>query len=597
MAALFVSGMLLWSTVASAQGRGDIDVQNFKPALGPHSIFTVEESATLGHLKPAGELVFNYSSEPLVIDQGDGQTSAIVDQQLAADLLGGIGITEHGQLGIHLPFYIVNNGQFQGQSFDGATVGDLTVMPKYQILSDEDGPLGLGLQVDVSFPTGDGQAFVGDKSVAVEPKVLIDKTFGSTTIAGNLGFGFRNNQDVGNLEAGDDFTYRFGIEHEFVDGLLDIGGELYGRTALNDFFGSKNTSPLEGIIGAKVKTKSGVYVMGGGGGGFAGGVGDPEFRAFLGVGYPSGRTTTDDDKDDDGIPNEEDTCPNAAEDLDGFEDEDGCPDVDNDGDGIEDDADKCPDEPEDKNGIEDEDGCPDGDKDDDQDGIPNVEDECPGKAEDKDGFEDEDGCPDLDNDGDGIPDEEDECADEAEDEDGFEDEDGCPDLDNDGDGIADTDDECPSKPGLESNNGCPAEKKMAVRKDETIEILEKVYFEYDKAIIKSESYDVLDQVGLILRTNDDIVMVEIQGHTDNVGSEDYNKELSEQRAKAVKEYLMENSNIEGERLEAKGYGSAQPLVPNNSDENRAKNRRVEFKILDQGGEAEEGAEEEQSSEK
>jgi outer membrane protein OmpA-like peptidoglycan-associated protein/opacity protein-like surface antigen len=97
------------------------------------------------------------------------------------------------------------------------------------------------------------------------------------------------------------------------------------------------------------------------------------------------------DEDNDGISGSEDLCPEEAEDYDGYEDGDGCPEMDNDGDGILDINDKCTNEAEDKDGYEDEDGCPDLDND--GDGIPDVADKCPNEAEDKDGVEDEDGCP------------------------------------------------------------------------------------------------------------------------------------------------------------------------------------------------------------
>ncbi len=131
------------------------------------------------------------------------------------------------------------------------------------------------------------------------------------------------------------------------------------------------------------------------------------------------------DSDGDGIPDDVDKCPNAAEDKDGFEDTDGCPDPDNDNDGIPDSIDKCPNEAETKNGIDDDDGCPE--KDEDGDGILGSNDKCPNEAEDKDGFEDDDGCPDLDNDKDGIPDATDKCPNEPETKNGYQDEDGCPD--------------------------------------------------------------------------------------------------------------------------------------------------------------------------
>ena len=124
---------------------------------------------------------------------------------------------------------------------------------------------------------------------------------------------------------------------------------------------------------------------------------------------------------------------------------------DSDGDGIPDDQDKCPNAPEDKDGFQDADGCPDPDND--GDGIPDVSDKCPMEPEDKDGFQDADGCPDPDNDGDGIADTADKCPNEPEDKDGFQDEDGCPDPDNDGDGIPDVSDKCPNQP--ETKNGYP----------------------------------------------------------------------------------------------------------------------------------------------
>ncbi len=165
------------------------------------------------------------------------------------------------------------------------------------------------------------------------------------------------------------------------------------------------------------------------------------------------------DQDHDGIPDRKDGCPTVAEDLDGFQDEDGCPDYDNDGDGIPDVLDKAPLQPEDFDGFEDEDGAPDYDND--GDGIADWDDLCPDEPEDYDGHFDKDGCPDdfLDADGDGVEDRYDQCPGQAEDMDGFEDADGCPDPDNDLDGIPDSEDACPNEPenynGVDDTDGCP----------------------------------------------------------------------------------------------------------------------------------------------
>lgn len=165
------------------------------------------------------------------------------------------------------------------------------------------------------------------------------------------------------------------------------------------------------------------------------------------------------DSDHDGLPDRLDLCPLAAEDYDGFRDEDGCPDPDNDEDGIPDVRDLAPDYPEDYDGYLDEDGVPDNDND--GDGILDAADRCPDLAEDFDGDHDDDGCPELfeDADGDGLADDVDDCPFEAEDFDGFEDGDGCPELDNDLDGLPDAVDACPCEAedydGDADEDGCP----------------------------------------------------------------------------------------------------------------------------------------------
>jgi len=531
----------------SAQDRSEVDSQLFEPALGPHAVFTVEQTGTLPHLQPAGELVVDYLSNPVVEGRDAGNERSVVDQQLAIDVLGGIGLTDRGQVAVHLPVYPVND--LQGEAPGGAAVGDLRLTPRYEIVGRTGGVVGVGAAVDVVVPTGDGESFVGAPSAAAEPKILVDVGSGGTVVSANLGAEFHREEEVGDLEVGSRFTYRLGIEQVVAGGAVDLGGELYGTTPFSDPFGEVDSSPLEGILGAEVRVGSGLVLFAGSGGGLSPGLGAPEFRAFLGVSYPEAVR----DSDGDGIVDRRDECPKEPEDLDGYRDSDGCPDPDNDGDGIPDDRDQCPGEPEDRDGDRDRDGCPEeqlpaSQRDSDDDGIADADDECPAAPEDLDGYRDADGCADPDNDGDGIPDAKDECPDEA---------------------------------GLGARDGCPAEQKKAVRRDDEIENLEKIFFEYDKAVLEEESFDVLDQVGLILRTNPDIERLVIEGHSDDLGSERYNEQLSEQRARAVKQYLVDEQGIDEGRLETRGVGAAEPLVPNDSEENRKKNRRVEFHIAEQ----------------
>ncbi len=300
----------------------------------------------------------------------------------------------------------------------------------------------------------------------------------------------------------------------------------------------------------------------------------PQWRLAASVGWAG--FILPQDADQDGIKDNEDRCPKVPEDIDGFEDSDGCPDPDNDNDGIPDVKDKCMNDPEDNDGFEDDDGCPDNDND--QDLIPDADDECPMVPEDLDGFQDEDGCPDNDNDQDGIPDSSDHCPSDPEDIDGFADDDGCPDYDNDMDNVPDSVDNCPDVPGEVDNNGCPREKPKAKEIKRGRVILRGVNFESGKAVLTDDSYAILDRVHQSLVEWPE-VKVEIRGHTDSVGSRLYNKLLSQRRAKAVQDYLI-SRGISPDRLRATGRGEIEPIADNQTAEGRAMNRRVELHRID-----------------
>ncbi|MFP4242157.1 MAG: OmpA family protein [Chitinispirillaceae bacterium] len=283
---------------------------------------------------------------------------------------------------------------------------------------------------------------------------------------------------------------------------------------------------------------------------------------------------TEQDDDGDGIRNSKDKCPNRAEDIDGFEDSDGCPDPDNDEDGVPDSLDSCPDEPEDLDGFEDSDGCPDLDND--SDGIADKKDRCPDEPEDFDGFEDQDGCPDPDNDGDGVPDTDDRCPNQPEDKDGFEDEDGCPDIDNDKDGILDVNDSCPDDPelfnGFEDEDGCPDTVKQEVNMPEK-QLLHGILFRSGTAEMTFDSYQAIDPLVRTLKHHPE-VEVEIRAHTEGVGDASKNLQLSQDRAEAVRRYIL-SKGVSPDRVKAVGKGASEPVADNKTAAGRAQNRRVE----------------------
>ena len=214
----------------------------------------------------------------------------------------------------------------------------------------------------------------------------------------------------------------------------------------------------------------------------------------------------------------------------------------------------------------------------DHDGILDDADACPDVPEDKDGFEDTDGCPDDDNDKDGIPDRTDKCPDAAEDKDGFEDEDGCPDPDNDKDGIPDAQDLCPNEPetvnGYADTDGCPDEDQVRVVGDKIV-LDDRVHFYVNSFVIRKVSYPLLTRLAKLIADHPEYTHVSVEGHADDRGPDDFNQKLSEDRARAVMDFLIKQG-IAQDRLSSMGFGSTRPLVDKKSEYALLLNRRVEF---------------------
>ncbi len=275
------------------------------------------------------------------------------------------------------------------------------------------------------------------------------------------------------------------------------------------------------------------------------------------------------DADGDGVPDSRDKCPNTP--AGAKVDVNGCP-MDTDGDGVYDGLDKCPDTP--KGAVVDASGCP---KDSDGDGVVDGIDQCPDTP--KGAKVDAKGCT-MDSDGDGVVDGIDQCPNTPR---GAKvDAKGCP-MDSDGDGVYDGLDQCPDTPkGAKVDaSGCPIEvtEKETELLDTGMIRLQGVNFETGKSDLLPESFPILDQVGPVLVKWPQL-KVEVGGHTDSRGSAAKNQTLSEARANAVRDYLLNKyPGISPDQMTAKGYGSTKPIAPNNSALNLAKNRRVEFVVL------------------
>jgi len=264
---------------------------------------------------------------------------------------------------------------------------------------------------------------------------------------------------------------------------------------------------------------------------------------------------------------------------------------DADGDGVTDKLDKCPDTPA---GVPvDANGCP---LDTDKDGILDYLDECPTVAglqefkgcpdTDKDGIQDKlDDCPDVfglaafkgcpDSDGDGVPDKDDRCPNTPK---GYKvDSFGCS-LDSDKDGIPDSEDDCPDKVGVSELKGCPFDIKAIVSKYDLN--MKPILFDFDSYKLKADGINALDKVANALSNHKEFG-VQLDGHTDYIGSEEYNLKLSEKRANSAKGYLM-NKGISDSRIRLQYFGESKPTLDNKSKEGRAMNRRVEYSLFELG---------------
>ena len=257
------------------------------------------------------------------------------------------------------------------------------------------------------------------------------------------------------------------------------------------------------------------------------------------------------DADGDGIYDRLDACPEVA----GLKEFNGCPDTD--GDKIIDKDDACPEVA----GLAAFNGCPDTDG----DGVADKDDACPEVA----GVKALAGCPDAD--GDGVADKADKCPQVK----GPKENAGCPWPDTDGDKVLDKDDKCPDVAGTAANQGCPdmndaAEKKLN-------EFAKTILFDSGRASFQKQTLSVLKSITAILNEYPN-AKFSIEGHTDNVGKAASNQKLSEQRAAAVKAYLVANG-IAADRLTSSGYGQTKPIDSNDTKAGKANNRRVEVKLV------------------
>ncbi len=607
--AAWLGGLALVTTsTAHAQS---INAQRFQPNLDSGSYFLLEDPR-LAARGLGGGISFNYANDPLVYRYdgaaSDGSTEvALLSDVFTADV-GAFYTYAPVRVGAALPVHLASAGDLME---GGGHLGDLRLEVKVSPLPP--GPFEASGSVRIGLPTGAQQSWLGEERVT---GALIGAVAwnGPVRVAGNLGLHTGTGEALlPDLNWGPKLGWGIGVSYPLLDERLDIAGELGGESVLADL-GAVGANPIEWRAGATYAVWEMLKVRGGLGTGITTGIGAPDLRAFAGVLWIPERPAK--------------TTPTAVG-------------VDTDGDGVPDLTDRCPEQREDLNGRNDQDGCPDG-------GL------TPTHLEVRDDrgalltgttvellSGPETGKYRL---GDGgltrslppgsyriranhegfrevieqlvVPDAEQHAhvvvltavssgtlhvtvRDEAgkpvlawvrvlgTDRHFTTGEDGEvrgpvapgePDLWVGAEGFRPERVKAPIRVGETSDVLVVLQPSRVTVTAERVEIREKVFFEFDSDVIKAQSFGILDDVAAALDGHPELVLVEVQGHTDDKGTEAYNLELSQRRAESVRVYLI-RAGVMPERLVARGYGEGEPMVLGQSEEAWEANRRVVFRIM------------------
>lgn len=562
LATLLASAALVSTVRASAQSK-TFYLDRAQLSGAPDDGFMVWRPHTYEKARFYGQFALGYTNRPLRADTvaPDARTadniSTPVPWQLISYLTAGTEVGNRASFNIALPIAIqkgpaadpIQQNIGDGLDVKPVAVSDLRLDARVRLYRSDNHKFKLGVGGAMWLPTGNSNSFDGDGSLTGYVYGGAEYDFGKFLLAGTVGPHLRPNLSIGGssgaLFIGDELRWALGGYVPLRQGTVRLGVELWGTAGIqkvnddagnshNTVFSSRNTD-LEWLGQARfaIGKSHHTFINAGAGTKLTAGYGSPDFRILASIG--SFFTISDKPPP---------TRPPGYKNI---------PDVsdypkDTDGDGYPDDIDKCPTVKEDHKPPDPTDGCP--------------------AASDRDG--------------DGIPDNIDKCPDDPEDKDGIEDNDGCPETDADNDGVPDTKDHCPTEPGpaskIAAKNGCP--QLTHVSESGEVQLLKPIQFEFAKATIKHVSYPILNEVVTLMKARPNI-RIGVYGHTDSRGAHDLNMKLSKDRAHSVMEYLIHHGIASG-RLESQGFGPDKPIATNKTAAGRAKNRRVEFKILNEG---------------
>ncbi|WP_437296952.1 OmpA family protein [Sorangium sp. So ce426] len=584
------------ATPASRIAVGGLALEQLDPAPAGDALFGVPSPSVGGHLMPRALLMFDYAHNPLQL-HGDNPAS-VVSSQAFLRLDASLSLWERLLVSLDMPFAVLQAGDDPGTPGvayhvpSSAAAGDLRLGVRGRLFGADHAPFQMALGAYLFVPTAPAGSYAGEGAFRGAPHVLVG---GRLPLSAPLSIAW--SATAGAVLRGSDnpHTLTFGAGAALVLGRdrLRIGPELYGAAPLSDrpmlsapgaIVTSSAPVNAELLLGARVRLLGGLELGAAGGPGLSSAIGTPAFRLVALAGWspapsdepaPQARPA---DRDGDGILDTADACPGTR----GIASDDrarhGCPKADRDGDGVLDVADACPMTPGPSSLDLTKNGCP---PDRDGDGIADVVDACPDLRGAPSAAPRQNGCP-GDRDGDGVLDRVDACPSLAGESSPDRSRNGCPE-DIDGDGLKPPEDACPREKGARdpdpTQSGCPKNLRIRDREIALRRPIRFVMYGRDrKDTVEPIPDEVLTEVRDVLEQHPEIKLVEVRGHADDAGDPAFNLRIAEERADAVRLWLVE-AGVPKEKLVAKGYGDTDPIAPNRTQDDRQKNRRVQLFIL------------------
>jgi len=545
--------VIVLAAVASPAAAQEVSISRYEVPVAGDTFFAVLGPNVDGKLVPRGQLTVGYEHRPFVLKDVSGNViAAPSSRRLLVYGSASLAVIDRVLVSIDAPFAVAQGGDvidFGGGRelvpTRGAALGEVRLGVRGRIFGHASSPLQIGAGGFVYLPTAT-DPWGGEGYVHGQPTLQLGGRASLVRYNAHVGARIRQSQDPITLS----FAAAAGVS--LLGDRLTLGPEFFGSydltkaTAIDGLLDLGSKFAAEALGGVQYRFLENFLVGAAGGASFTTAIGSPEVRGLVRFAYspPAGPPPPPEpvDLDKDGFVEPADACPTVAGP-----------------------ASKDPKQ----------NGCPPPPPDDDGDGVADRDDACPAMAGAGSKDKKTNGCP-PDSDGDGLFDPEDSCPKEAGSKDLKDPDRGCPDKDQDG--IADRSDACVDTAGFEnadaSKRGCP----RAVITEKEIVINERIEFETDKAVLLPESAPIVDAVAKLLEEHPEVTVLEVGGHTDELGDASKNNTLSLNRARAVVAAILQRG-IVASRVVARGYGPSRPLVKEKTPEALQKNRRVEFKIL------------------